>query len=90
MDIKIRKDGYGHMTANEGAVSLFDFEYRAGADAWYFWMPGRAFEPQVFQGKRFPMPYFIDACRACHFIRTGEGLDDFTVNVAGVCYTIID
>lgn len=88
MEIKITKDSYGHMMATEGVISLFEFEYRAKTDAWYFWLPGRAHDPHIVVGKKFPMDYFIDACRAVHFLRNNAGLDESVIMV-GIMHTIV-
>ena len=75
MEIKITKDCYGHMAAVEDADILFEFEFRHDADSWYFWLPGRLFDPCVIKGKKFPLEYFSNACRACHFLRKDGGID---------------
>lgn len=88
MEINIKKDCYGHMMATEGAVLLFEFEFRNDSGAWFFWMPGRQFDPCVIPGKKFPKDYFFNACRAVHFIRKDTGIDE-SVTVTGMKHTII-
>ena len=88
MRILITKDRYGHMRALEGVSVLFEFDFRTDANAWLFWTPGREFNPCVIPGKKFPMKYFADACRAVHFLRNDSGLNE-SVIVEGIKYTIV-
>ena len=80
MEIKITKDNYGHLYAVEGVVAMFQFGYQADRNEWLFWMPGRVYDPTIIKGKEFPLGYFTDACRAIHFLREDDGLDD-VVNI---------
>lgn len=88
MEIKITKDTYGHMKAVEDGLNLFEFEFRHDDDAWYFWMPGREYAPCVIPGKKFPMNYFLDACRARHFLIHDDGIDE-KVHVDGIMHTVV-
>ncbi len=88
MKITITKDRYGLMTVtDEGFRCLFNMEHRGCGD-WYFWMPGRAFDPIIKHGDEFPLDYFKDACRACYFVWNDKGLRD-EVDIKGLHHTIV-
>jgi len=80
IEITILKDENGLLYALDGpgrSNVLFPFQYRESGD-WFFWLNG-LFTPAVFEGGEFPTDYFRDACRAKHFIRTGEMPDGITI-----------
>ena len=72
MEIEIIKNRYDQLFATDAESNylLFQFEFRKkGMGAWYFWLRGDN-DPDVFEGKQFPLRYFKNACRAKNFIIT--------------------
>jgi len=83
INITVRKDRYGSKFAFAGDHELFQFEERTHNGAqWYFWPAGN-YNPTVFNGKEFPMNYFVDACKAKYMLDMKETSLPEKVNVVG-------
>lgn len=70
--VSIKSDRYGCLFACSTST-LFQFEFRKELHSWLFWLRGER-DPEVFHGKTFPWDFFLDACRAKHFILNGGSL----------------
>ena len=88
IEIKITKDEYGLLRAENNGLTLFPFQYREEEGAWYFWVAGR-YAPTIFEGRAFPTDFFTDACRATAFITRwyrGDCLPEGIKIVKGISY----
>lgn len=77
MDIIVKKSGRSgreYDAISRGWCNLFHFAYRKELGAWLFWLRGVR-DPETFEGKEFPMDFFLDACRAKDFMLFGGRLD---------------
>ena len=83
MDINIKKDNAGCLVAFGNHIALFKFTY--DKNSWYFWIRG-AFDPEVIKGRQFPMDFFVDACKAKHFLRVGGKLAEEINIISGQSY----
>ena len=82
MKIKIIRDKWGSLFAMDGIYPLFQFEYRKSENRWLFWLRGD-YDPAIFIGRDFPVKFFVNACRAKHFIMFADGCDNGFVDMPG-------
>lgn len=84
--ITTSKNKYGSQFALADGIVLFQFEYRKEETKWYFWLRGE-FNPDIFDGEKFPYAFFIKAVYAKAFIKFGKdftgitGLDEATQRI---------
>ena len=83
LEISIKKgnDENLYAIANSNNIvnmSLFSFDYREQCGGWLFWFRGEL-NPEIKEGKEFPMEYFKDLCRALALVIFSEPLSSSEV-----------